>query len=98
MRTGVLICSLNLGKHKLIRVTREDVEEANKDAPAFSRIFKEMILVTSKEKPMLRTGKGTVMKKAMLKLYETEIDALQVFNLFLCHPRPCLLFYIGTRP
>ena len=57
-------------------VCRRDVEEANEKAPAFSRIFKEMILVTSKAKPMLRTGKGTVMKKAMMKLYESEIDAL----------------------
>ena len=57
-------------------VGRRDVEEANKEAPAFSRIFKEMILVTSKEKPMLRTGKGTVMKKATMKSYESEIDAL----------------------
>ncbi|KAG9308660.1 putative aminoadipate reductase [Chiua virens] len=31
-----------------------DVEEANKVAPAFSRVFKEMILVTNKEKPMLQ--------------------------------------------
>ncbi|KAF9232884.1 hypothetical protein BU15DRAFT_80709 [Melanogaster broomeanus] len=53
-----------------------EVEEANKEAPTFSRIFKEMILVTSKEKPMLRTGKGTVMKKATTKQYESEIEAL----------------------
>ncbi|KAF8438365.1 putative aminoadipate reductase [Boletus edulis BED1] len=53
-----------------------EIEEANKEAPAFSRIFKEMILVTSKEKPMLRAGKGTVIKKATMKLYESEVDAL----------------------
>ncbi|EIW76878.1 acetyl-CoA synthetase-like protein [Coniophora puteana RWD-64-598 SS2] len=52
------------------------VEEANKDAPAFSRIFKEMILVTNPDKPMLRAGKGTVNKKATIKLYESEIDDL----------------------
>ncbi|KAI5992131.1 hypothetical protein EDD15DRAFT_2519217 [Pisolithus albus] len=52
------------------------VEEANKDAPNFSRIFKEMILVASRDKPMLRAGKGTVTKKATLSLYEAEIDAL----------------------
>ncbi|KAG6374188.1 hypothetical protein JVT61DRAFT_4841 [Boletus reticuloceps] len=55
---------------------RREIEEANKEAPAFSRIFKEMILVTSKEKPMLRAGKGTVIKKATMKLYESEVDAL----------------------
>ncbi|KAG6329586.1 hypothetical protein ID866_9503, partial [Astraeus odoratus] len=51
------------------------VEEANKDAPNFSRIFKELILVTAPGKPMIRTGKGSVMKKATLRLYEQEIDA-----------------------
>ena len=55
---------------------RQDIEEANKEAPAFSRIFKEIILVTSKEKPMLRAGKGTVIKKATMKLYEPEIEGL----------------------
>ncbi|KAG1870690.1 putative aminoadipate reductase [Suillus subalutaceus] len=53
-----------------------EIEEANKEAPAFSRIFKEMILVTRSKKPMLRAGKGTVMKKATVELYEAEINAL----------------------
>jgi hypothetical protein len=35
-----------------------------------------MILVTSREKPMLRAGKGTVMKKATVELYEEDINAL----------------------
>ncbi|KAI6017888.1 hypothetical protein EDC04DRAFT_2607953 [Pisolithus marmoratus] len=52
------------------------VEQANKDAPKFSRIFKEMILVASRDRPMLRTAKGTVTKKATLRMYESEIDAL----------------------
>lgn len=61
---------------KLTPFARRHVEEANKEAPAFSRLFKEMILVTSMDKPMLRAGKGTVIKKATMKLYESEIDAL----------------------
>jgi hypothetical protein len=52
------------------------VEETNLTAPAFSRIFKEMILITDKDKPILRTPKGTLQKKATVKAYETEIDAL----------------------
>jgi hypothetical protein len=35
-----------------------------------------MVLVTRAEKPMLRTGKGTVKKKATVKLYGEEINAL----------------------
>ncbi|EGO20261.1 hypothetical protein SERLADRAFT_477663 [Serpula lacrymans var. lacrymans S7.9] len=53
-----------------------EVEEANRTAPAFSRIFKEMILVAHSDKPMLRTGKGTVMKKATVKAYEEDINNL----------------------
>ena len=60
----------------IVATVRPVVEEANKDAPNFSRIFKEMILVTATDKPMIRTGKGTVTKKATLKLYEAEINAL----------------------
>ncbi|KAJ6568449.1 putative nonribosomal peptide synthetase [Mycena sp. CBHHK59/15] len=52
------------------------IEEANKIAPAFSRIFKEMILFTSANKPLPRAGKGTVMRKAAVDVYAPEIDAL----------------------
>ncbi|KAJ7683142.1 putative aminoadipate reductase [Mycena rosella] len=52
------------------------IEEANEDAPAFARIYKEMILVTGRGKPMLRAPKGTVNKKATIALYEQEIEAL----------------------
>ncbi|TFK51599.1 acetyl-CoA synthetase-like protein [Heliocybe sulcata] len=52
------------------------VEEANESAPAFSRIFKEMILVTSPWKPLVRAPKGTVMRKAILAEYAQEIENL----------------------
>jgi hypothetical protein len=45
-------------------------------SPTFSKIFKEMILVTGREKPMVRAGKGTIIKKATIQLYEKEINAL----------------------
>lgn len=47
-------------------------------APAFSRIYKEMILIASKDKPFPRVGKGTVMKKAAVVLYQNEIDEMLV--------------------
>ncbi|KAF8129526.1 acetyl-CoA synthetase-like protein [Boletus edulis] len=52
------------------------IEEANKSSPAFSRIFKELILITSQDRPMSRTPKGTVQRKATLNVYEAEINAL----------------------
>ncbi|KAI6156286.1 putative nonribosomal peptide synthetase [Pisolithus thermaeus] len=68
----------HLRNHAVLSVNlcRPVVEEANDDAPNRSRIFREKILVTSRDKPVLRTGKGTVTKKATLSLYESEIDLL----------------------
>ncbi|KAF9072482.1 hypothetical protein BDP27DRAFT_1418094 [Rhodocollybia butyracea] len=56
--------------------SRPVVEEANRIAPAFSRIFKEMILVVDPKKPLPRVGKGTVARKAAIALYDSEIDKL----------------------
>jgi hypothetical protein len=61
---------------------RPTIDEANKVAPSFSRIFKELILVTHKDKPLPRAGKGTVMRKAALKEYHDEIEALSAPFLF----------------
>ncbi|KIK64221.1 hypothetical protein GYMLUDRAFT_40511 [Collybiopsis luxurians FD-317 M1] len=52
------------------------IEDANKIAPSFSRIFREMILIVDPKKPLPRVGKGTVARKAALALYEAEIDQL----------------------
>ncbi|KAJ7794428.1 Alpha/Beta hydrolase protein [Mycena olivaceomarginata] len=52
------------------------IEEANENAPAFSRIFKEMILIASSDKPLPRAGKGTVQSKAAIILYAQEIESL----------------------
>ncbi|KAJ7466248.1 putative aminoadipate reductase [Mycena galericulata] len=52
------------------------IEEANRISPAFSRIFKEMIIFTSRDKPLPRAGKGTVLRKAAINLYSPEIEAI----------------------
>ncbi|KAF7340994.1 Acetyl-CoA synthetase-like protein [Mycena sanguinolenta] len=52
------------------------IEKANKIAPAYARIYKEMILVTQPGKPLLRASKGTLLKKQSLGLYEQEIEEL----------------------
>ena len=55
---------------------RPHIEEANKLAPTFARIFKEMIIVTDPAKPMARAGKGTVQRKGVLAAYADEIERL----------------------
>ncbi|KAG1767497.1 putative aminoadipate reductase [Suillus placidus] len=52
------------------------VEDANASVPTYSRIFKEMILVARGDKPVSRTMKGTIQRKAALQAYEQEINAL----------------------
>ncbi|KAJ3572833.1 hypothetical protein NP233_g2821 [Leucocoprinus birnbaumii] len=52
------------------------VEKVNAFAPAHSRIFKEMILVTNPKKPLEFTPKGTPRRQVCLKSYSAEIDAL----------------------
>ncbi|KAJ7656866.1 putative aminoadipate reductase [Mycena polygramma] len=52
------------------------IEEANENAPAFARIYKEMILVTRPGRPMVRAPKGTVIKKSTIASYKQEIEEL----------------------
>ncbi|GJE99007.1 acetyl-CoA synthetase-like protein [Phanerochaete sordida] len=52
------------------------VEEANKIAPTFARLFKETIIVTDPAKPLPRAAKGTVIRPQAMKLYAEEIANL----------------------
>ncbi|KAJ7648272.1 putative aminoadipate reductase [Mycena polygramma] len=52
------------------------IERANENAPAFAQIYKEMILLMQPEKPIVRTGKGTINKKGTVATYKPEIDNL----------------------
>lgn len=52
------------------------MEEANKLAPTFARIFKEMIIVTDPKRPIPRAAKGTAMRKMALALYAKEVEQL----------------------
>jgi hypothetical protein len=55
---------------------RPIIEEANSVAPAFSKIFKELILITDYKKPLPRAAKGTVQRKDALRIYSEEIETL----------------------
>ncbi|KAK7017974.1 hypothetical protein VNI00_018486 [Paramarasmius palmivorus] len=54
----------------------QTVDAANAIAPAFSRIYKEMIITTSPDRPLPRTPKDTLIRKQALKVYEQDIDEL----------------------
>lgn len=52
------------------------VEKANEYAPAHSRVFKEMILISSPSKPFAYTAKNTPRRGIVLKAYDKEIEDL----------------------
>lgn len=54
------------------------MEKANHAAPAFGRIFKEMIIVTDPARPLPRAAKGTIIRPQALALYANDIEELYV--------------------
>lgn len=52
------------------------VERANATSPSHSRIWKEMLLVTTQGKDLPRTDKGSVKRKFAIEIYAKEIDEL----------------------
>ena len=52
------------------------IEQANDIAPVYARASKSAIVITTKEKPMLRAGKGTVQRRLTIQLYQKELEAL----------------------
>ncbi|KIK61185.1 hypothetical protein GYMLUDRAFT_43259 [Collybiopsis luxurians FD-317 M1] len=52
------------------------VRKVNNYAPSHSRIFKEMIIVTSPSKPLEFTPKGTPRRQVCIDAYTPEIDAV----------------------
>ncbi|GJE92564.1 acetyl-CoA synthetase-like protein [Phanerochaete sordida] len=52
------------------------VEQANSGVPAWSRIFKEMILIAHPSKPIPRAAKGTIIRKQAWAAYAEEIEQL----------------------
>ncbi|RDX49617.1 acetyl-CoA synthetase-like protein [Lentinus brumalis] len=52
------------------------IEKMNAYAPSHSRVFKEMIMVTTPNKPLEYTAKGTPRRQVCIAAYADEIDAL----------------------
>lgn len=52
------------------------IEKMNAFAPQHSRVFKEMIIVSSASKPFTFTAKNSVRRQAIIREYDEEIKAL----------------------
>lgn len=53
-----------------------NIQKANSYADATEQLGKDYIIFSKKEKPFKISGKGTVQRKATVKLYKSEIDDL----------------------
>ena len=58
---------------------RPAVEAANRIAPSFARIFKEMIIATDPARPLPRAAKGTIVRPQAVSLYAEDIEKLYVY-------------------
>nr|ARJ54151.1 nonribosomal peptide synthetase [Ramalina conduplicans] len=52
------------------------IESANKSMPGHGRVTRQMILLAKKDKPFVRAGKGTIVRKLTEKAYAEEIGSL----------------------
>lgn len=52
------------------------IEEANQICPAFAKITKQHVLFVTAEKPMVRSEKKTIQRRATVQLYEEELNEL----------------------
>lgn len=52
------------------------VVESNVAAPVNGQLERELLLVAAPDRPLPRTGKGTIQRGAAFKLYEEDLDAL----------------------
>ena len=52
------------------------IEAANVECPAHAKISKSLVMFTVPSKPMVRAGKGTIIRRATTELYADEITQL----------------------
>ena len=52
------------------------IQQGSQLAPAQARVLKDAIVFTTKEKPMLRAGKGSVERKPTFQAYAAELGAV----------------------
>lgn len=54
------------------------IEATNRMSPTYAQVRKELVLLTTMQKPMVRSGKGTVQRPTTVQLYEKELDEIFV--------------------
>ncbi|KAI8953037.1 hypothetical protein F4801DRAFT_588641 [Xylaria longipes] len=74
---GVLVVGMTTADQAaLIEHVWPSVEEANRAAPVHARVEKSLILVTSPDRPFIRSRKDTIQRQSSLARYTEDIDKL----------------------
>ncbi|KAI0518085.1 hypothetical protein F5B22DRAFT_645335 [Xylaria bambusicola] len=63
-------------RSKLLDELWPTIDEANKAAPRFGQIPKELVIFTSPSKPFSRASKGTIQRRLSIADYDKEIEEL----------------------
>ena len=50
------------------------IERANRDAPTYAKVDQDLVLFTEIDTPMVRAGKGTVLRKKTADLYQRDLE------------------------
>jgi acyl-CoA synthetase (AMP-forming)/AMP-acid ligase II len=82
-RCGILLegkGGLEMSDGELLEAIWEDVENANATVPEHARVPRDLALVASGERRLVRAAKGTVVRSLSIKAYQREInDAYERF-------------------
>lgn len=63
------------------RFYRPYVAQANAIAPTYSQVYKEMLLIASRDKPLEYTVKAVIARRPAMKQYKEEIDKMSVHQI-----------------
>ena len=62
----------------MLTFCRPYVAQANAIAPTYSQVYKEMLLIASRDKPLEYTVKAVIARRPAMKQYKEEIDKMSV--------------------
>lgn len=64
------------GKAMLLDLLWPVIEKANHDSPAHAQVWKSKVIFANKDRPFIRSPKGTIIRKLTLEAYAQEVNAM----------------------
>ena len=65
-----------LGDKELMKRLMPYIRKSNSAVPGFARLAPDRVIITSPDKPMIRTAKGSIIRKATLAMYDQDIEKM----------------------